>query len=316
MIYSFFIRFFVVLGVISSLLIENVEYKSALIILSIIYLLFFSIIAITSEGKRSIKFIFYGVDTLFLSFIIYVTGLTYLSTFVIPFFSEFTEGKEDYIFYGTFSIVPIGLSLYLSNFSDYIFIPLVISGLIAMYKLKKEYEERELYYKKLKSQMEELYKENLSFQEKFEENKAQMEIIPTLQETLQGELGFKEALYQLNDYLKSSGIAFIDFLEHKCIAVGNSECKKELLAYVKDEIQIIDSEEINEEIDAERVYSLVINDKRDMVFGILFILFNEKKTVNPKFLRVIKDYMDFYFSKEFKKQEEEKKEKEKKEKEA
>ncbi len=303
MIYSFFIRFFVVLGIISSLIIENVEYKSALIILSIIYLLFFSILSITSEKKKNMKFVFYGIDTIFLTFIIYITGLTYLSTFVIPFFSEFLEGKEEHIFFSIFSVIPVGIALYLSNFSDYIFLPLIIAGLTAIFKVKKEFNEKEWYFKKLKTQMENLYMENLSLQEKIHENQAHMEVIPTLQALLKEELNLKETLYQLNEIFRTKGMAFIDFMNHKCISIGDGECKKEALAYIKDEIQIIDAKEILEMFKAKKIYSVVINDKESIVFGILLLIFEEDKTVEPRLLRIIKDYLDFYFASKAEKKE-------------
>ncbi len=296
MIYSFFIRFFVVLGVISSLIIENVEYKSALIILSIIYLLLFSIIVITTEGKKNLRYIFYGIDIVFISFLIYLTGLTYLSTFVIPFFSEFLEDRGDYIYYGALSLVPIGLSLYLSNFSDYIFIPLILSGITGIYKVKKEFESKEWYYKKLKSQMDKLYKENLKLQEEILENQISIELVPVLQSILKQEINFKEGLYEINEFFKGKGIFFIDFINHRCISVGDAECKKEALAFVKDEMQILDNEEAQEILGSHLAYSVVINNKDDLVFGILFILFDDDIKLKDRFLYLIKDYLDFYFS--------------------
>jgi hypothetical protein len=297
MIYSFFIRFFVVLGIISSLIIENVEYKSALIILSIIYLLFFSILVITSEGKRNLKFIFYAVDIAFLSFMIYITGLTYLSNFVIPFFSEFTEGKDEYTYYGILSVIPIGLSLYLSNFSDYIFLPLILSGLTAIYKVKREFEEKEWHFKKIKSQMDKLYRENLKLQEEILENQVSIELLPVMQSIIKQELSLKEGLFELNEYFRAKGIALIDFVNHKCISVGDAECKKESLAFIKDEIQVLTSKETVEALNCKKAYSIVISNKEDLVYGILFILFDDDIQINENLLRVIKDYLDFYFSK-------------------
>ncbi len=297
MIYSFFIRFFVVLGIIASLIIENVEYKSALIILSIIYLLFFSILAITSEGKKNLKYVFYAVDVAFLSFIIYITGLTYLSNFVIPFFSEFLDGKEEFSYYGFLSAVPVGLALYLSNFSDYIFLPLIFSGITAIYKVKREFEEKEWNLKKIKSQMDNLYKENLKLQEEILENQISMQLLPTMQSIIKKELSFKEGLYQLNEFFRAKGIAFIDFVNHRCIAVGDAECKKEVLAFVKDEIQVLENKEITELLNCYKVYSVVISNKDDLVFGILFILFDDDVLISENLLNIIKDYLDFYFSK-------------------
>ncbi len=299
MIYSFLIRFFVVLGVIASLLIENVEYKSALIILSIIYLLFFAILAITSERKKSLKYIYYAIDVAFLTFIVYVTGLTYLSNFVIPFFSEFVENKEEYVYYGILSLIPVGEALFISNFSDYIFIPLILSGLVAIYKVKRDYEEKEWFYKKLKSQMEKIYKENLKLQEEILENQEMINILPSLQKVLKGELSFKEALFELNEYFKAKGIFFIDFIHHKCIAIGDTDCHKEALAFVKDEIQLHSSDELKEILQSQNVYSIVINNKDDIVYGILFILFEDKVQIPDRILNIVKDYFDFYFTRYF-----------------
>ena len=299
MIYSFLIRFFVVLGVIASLLIENVEYKSALIILSIIYLLFFAILVITSEGKKSLKYIYYAIDIAFLTFIIYVTGLTYLSNFVIPFFSEFIEGKEEYTYYGILSLIPVGSALFISNFSDYIFIPLILSGITAIYKVKRFYEEKEWFYKKLKSQMEKLYEENLKLQEEILENQEQMNILPTLQKILKEEISFREGLFEINEYFKAKGMFFIDFVNHKCIAIGDTDCYKEALAFVKDEIQLHYSKEIQELLNSKYIYSIVFNNKDDIVYGILFILFDNQVDIPEKILNIVKDYFDFYFTRFF-----------------
>ncbi len=299
MIYSFIIRAFVVLGVIASLIIENVEYKSALIILSIIYLLLFAIFVITGEGKKNLKYIFYVIDVIFLTFIIYITGLTYLSNFVIPFFAEFIEDKNEYIYYGILSLIPVGLSLFISNFSDYIFIPLILSGLTAIYKVKREFEEKEWYYRKLKSQMEKLYKENINMQEEILQNQEVINLVPALQRMLREDISLKETLYELNEYFKSKGIFFIDFLNHRCISVGNAECHKEALAFVKDEIQVLNSKEIVEILNCQKAYSIVINNKDDLVFGLLFILFDESVKIPEKIIYIIKDYFDFYFTRHF-----------------
>ena len=299
MIYSFLIRLFVVLGIIASLLIENVEYKSALIILSIIYLLFFSILSITSEKKKNLKYIYYAIDVAFLTFIVYVTGLTYLSNFVIPFFSEFIESKEEHFYYGLLSIIPVGTALFISNFSDYIFIPLILSGIAAIYKVKREYEEKEWFYKKLKSQMEKIYKENLKLQEEILENQEILNIIPTLQKLLKEEISLKETLFELNEYFKAKGMFFIDFINHKCIAIGDTDCYKEALAFVKDEVQLHNSKELQELLNSQNIYSIVFNNKDDVVYGILFILFEEKTEIPNKILNIVKDYFDFYFTRYF-----------------
>ncbi|NPA53300.1 MAG: hypothetical protein GXO21_01380, partial [Aquificae bacterium] len=211
--------------------------------------------------------------------------------------SEFLEGKDEYIYYGVLSLIPVSISLYLSNFSDYIFLPLIFSGITAIYKVKREFEEKEWYFKKIKSQMDKLYKENLRLQEEILENQLSLVLLPIMQSIIKEEITFKEGLFELNEYFGAKGISFIDFVNHKCIIVGDAECKKETLAFIKDEIQVLTSKEIVDILKCKKAYSIVISNKDDLIYGILFILFDENINISDRLLRLIKDYLDFYFSK-------------------
>jgi len=164
-IYQIIVRVLISGGVLLSLYTGSFDYATALAILSIIY--FFSYI-ILPKSKNS-RYLFLIIDVIFISIAIYLTGNAYLSLFVIPLFSEFVRDIKEIGYFFLLASSPLMISLYVSNFSELTIIPILLAGLAGVYGIYKTFVDRDNYYKQLKTEMENLYIKNISFQEKIEQ---------------------------------------------------------------------------------------------------------------------------------------------------
>lgn len=291
-IYHILVRLFITTGVTAALYIGNIEYKTALTILSVVYL-FLHILINFPEEKDISKYISLTVDVSFLTFMIYMTALPYLAVFILPVFSDFLYNKKDILLYTLLGTIPVGTSLYISNFSEFLFIPLILGGMAGMIKLRQIFIQKERYFRQQKDEMENLYLKNIAYEEKLDQYARLFSVIESLQKLKDGKLFFQGWLYELDEILSADGVAFFDFNERKCISTSGIKCEKEILKYVTDPIQEFKESPVNELLGSEYVVTLLI-ENNETISGVLIIAYRFKIEKREEIYRIILDYLRCY----------------------
>ena len=287
--FSALIRLFIVIGIILAIYLSKLEYTIPLALLSVAYLILFFIIE--PEEKSLLKYIFLLIDITFLSSVIFLSGLPYLSVFIIPLFSDFMRTKKDLIIFTILSTVPIGLSIYMSNFKDLLFIPLILGGVVGFFKLEANYNKKEKRFKKLKKDMEEVYIQNIKFQDILEEQKKLISVLKLLKMLKNKELRFKEFLFRLKENLNADGIVYFDYINSRCISTDNSKCEKAVLKYITKDLQIFENSVVNEILKGGYIGSIVF-EQNGKFSGVLFIVYKIKPRDNSNIYETIRDYIN------------------------
>ncbi len=286
--YSVLVRVFIVLGIAIAIYFGNIDYGKPLILMSLVYLFLYFII-FDYEEKIWLKYIFLIIDMLFITLMIYLTGFPYLSVFIIPIISDFINDKKEIIFFSLASLIPIGMSLYMSNFTDFLFIPLILGGISGALKLKVLLNKKEKEIKRLKEDAEEIYIQNIKLQDKLEENKKILETIRLLKSLQKGEISLKQFIYILKEIIEADDIVFFDYINAKCISTDRNKCDKSVLKYINENPQVFTKGVINEKFDSEYVVSVVL-EKEENIIGVLFVVFKFKPKDNKLVYKLIIDY--------------------------
>ncbi|WP_457642327.1 hypothetical protein [Persephonella sp.] len=292
--YHILIRLFIVAGIIAALYVGNIEYKTALSILSVIYL-FLHILINFPEEKNISKYISFIIDISFLSFMIYMTGLPYLAVFILPVFVDFLSDKKDIFLYTIGTFIPTGISLYISNLSEFLFIPLILGGMAGMLKLRQTFKEKERYFREQKDAMENLYLKNIAYEEKIDQYNKILSVLKSLQILKDKELVFQGWLFELNEILSADGIIFFDFKDQKCMSTNDIPCEKEILKFITDNIQEFEESSVNEILKHNYVVSILIGDG-EKIYGVLVIAYKFKTEIEKDIYRLIIDYLKCYLS--------------------
>ncbi|RUM58783.1 MAG: hypothetical protein DSY53_04150 [Persephonella sp.] len=286
--YSILVRFFIVLGTILTVYFANIDYGNPLILASLAYLVLY-IIVIEAENRSWIKFLFLGIDMLFISTIIYFTGFHYLSVFIIPLIVDFIDSKKDIFMFSLFATIPIAISLYISNFTDILFIPLIFAGLAGFFKLKSLINKKEKELKKIREDIEEIYIQNIKYQDRLEENKKILSTLNLLNDLQEGKLNLKQFIFILKEILSADDIVFFDYIKSKCVSTDRNKCDKSILKYIKDNPQIFTKSLINEKFDAEYIVSVVLENKKGVI-GVIFFIYKLKPRDAKLVYKLISDY--------------------------
>ena len=286
--YSVLVRFFIVLGTILTVYFANIDYGNPLILASLAYLVLY-IIVVEAENRSWIKFLFLGIDMIFISMIIYFTGFHYLSVFIIPLIADFIDSKKDIFIFSLFAIIPITVSLYISNFTDILFIPLIFAGLAGFFKLKGLIDKKEKELKKIREEIEEIYIQNIKYQDKLEENKKIIDTLNLLKDLQEGKLNLKQFIFILKEILSADDIVFFDYLKSKCVSTDRNKCDKSILKYISENPQIFTKSLINEKFDAEYIVSVVLENKKGII-GIIFFIYKLKPRDTKLVYKLISDY--------------------------
>ena len=290
--YSALVRVFIVLGIVIAIYFANIDYGIPLILMSLVYVFLYFII-FDYEEKNWLKYIFLIIDMLFITTMIYLTGFPYLSVFIIPIISDFIDNKKEIIFFLLTSLIPVGMSLYISNFTDFLFIPLILGGLAGTLKLKAVLNKKDREIKKLKEDAEEIYIQNIKLQDKLEETKKVLEILRLLKKLQNNDISLKQFIYILKDILEADDIVFFDYINAKCISTDRNKCDKSVLKYIKENPQIFTKDIVNEKFDSEYVVSLIL-EKDEHIIGVLFIVFKFKPKDSKLFYQLIIDYFKIF----------------------
>lgn len=287
-IYSTVVRFFVALSVIVSLYTGDLEYSTALTILSLIYISGYLLI----PKNKNTKYLYFVIDVVFISLAVYLTGYTYLSVLIIPLFSEFVKESKDIIYFLTVSFIPVFTALYTANFSEFSFIPLIIGGLIGIYGLNQTFIQKEKYFNDLKNDMENLYIKNISYQEKISQQDKILSVYNSLKKMRKNRFPLKIWIYDINEILGSDGTMFFDLKNNRCYSTEKIQCNKEILNFIDRPFIEFKNHQVNKILNAPYVYTLTIENNKDLT-GIVVIV-SKLKDINKDQLEMISDHLILY----------------------
>ena len=287
-IYSTVVRIFIALSVIVSLYTGDLEYSTALTILSLIYIAGYLLI----PKNKNTKYLYFLIDVIFISFAVYLTGYTYLSVLIIPLFSEFVKENKDIVYFLAFSTVPVFTALYTANFSEFSFIPLIAGGLIGIYGLNKTFIQKEKYFNDLKSDMENLYIKNISYQEKINQQEKILSVYNSLKKMRENRFPLKIWIYDINEILGSDGIMFFDIKNNRCYATEKIQCNKDILKFIDRPFLEFKNHEVNKILNAPYVYAVTIENAKDVSGIVVFI--SKLKDIDKDLLELIRDQLVLY----------------------
>ena len=287
-IYSTIVRFFIALSVIVSLYTGDLEYNTALTILSLIYIAGYLLI----PKNKNTKYLYFLIDAVFISFAIYLTGYTYLSVLIIPLFSEFVKENRDIIYFLTFSFIPVFTALYTANFSEFSFVPLILGGLVGIYGLNKTFIQKEKYFNDLKNDMENLYIKNISYQEKINQQEKILSVYNSLKKMRKNRFPLKIWIYDINEILGSDGIMFFDLKNNRCYSTEKIQCNKEILKFIDRPFIEFKNHEVNKILNAPYVYAITIENNKDVVGIVVFV--SKLKDIDKDNLELIRDHLVLY----------------------
>jgi len=287
-IFSTTVRIFIALSVILSLYTGDLEYSTALTILSLIYIAGYLLIPKT----KNTKYMYLLIDTIFISFAIYLTGYTYLSVLIIPLFPEFVKENRDIMYFLAVSSIPVFTALYTANFSEFSFIPLIAGGLIGIYGLNQTFIQKEKYFNDLKNDMENLYIKNISYQEKINQQEKILSVYNSLKKMRKNKFPLKMWIYDINEILGSDGIMFFDLKNNKCYATEKVQCNKDILKFIDKSFLEFKNHEVNKILSAPYVYAVTIEDKKDVSGIVVFV--SKLKDIDKDLLELIKDQLVLY----------------------
>jgi len=288
-VFQLLVRVFIAVAVITSLFAGDIEYSTALVLLSGIYILAFLLTPKNSTGKYLVLL----MDIVFLSIAIYLTGYTSLSILVVPLFAEFVKDIKDIGYFSLLSVVPIAISLYVSGFNDYIFLPIILAGVMGIAGLYKTFADREDYFRQLKNEMENLYIKNISFQEIIDLQGKFNRLYSSLKEMREKKHPIKIWIYDINEKLGTDGIVFFDLQHNRCYSTGKTTCRKELLEYIDEPFMVFKNHPVNSMFDAPYVYVITVED-RDKVYGV-FAFVSKLKEIDPQLIKMVSEQLLLYF---------------------
>ncbi len=287
-IYSTIVRFFVALSVIVSLYTGDLEYSTALTILSLIYISGYLLI----PKNENTKYLYFLIDAVFISFAVYLTGYTYLSVLIIPLFSEFVKENKDIIYFLSVSFIPVFTALYTANFSEFSFIPLIAGGVVGIYGLNKTFIQKEKYFNDLKNDMENLYIKNISYQEKINQQEKILSVYNSLKKMREKKFPLKIWIYDINEILGSDGIMFFDLKNNRCYATEKIQCNKDILKFIDRPFLEFKNHEVNKILNAPYVYAVTIENNKDITGIVVFV--SKLKDIDRDILELIRDQLVLY----------------------
>jgi len=291
--YSILARFFIIIGIIWAIHILNIEYSQFLILLSLAYFVGF-LILVPSEEKKIIKYLLLILDIAYITAIIYLTGLPYVAVFILPLLTDFMDDTKDIVIFSVLSAIPVGLSLYLTNFTDLLFIPLILGGAVGFFKLKALLMAKEKYFNNLKLDFEDIYIKNLKLQDSLEKKKEFFNFLKLLKRFRNKEIKFRDFLVNLKEYFKADNIMFFHHLSGKCIKIKNSDCNPKVFEYITENPQLFSNSVVNELLNSDYVLTLVIEYKGKPI-GTLIFLFKNRPNINDKYIEALLDNFRLFY---------------------
>lgn len=287
-IYSSILRVFIAISVVLSVYTGDIEYSTALTILAGVYIFAYFLIPKNQSSKR----FFFIFDIFFISTAIYLTGYTYLSLLIIPIFTEFVKDSREIIYFSILSLIPVFVSLYVSNFTEFSFIPIIFAGTAGIFGLYKSFSDRENYFRELKNEMENLYIKNISYQEMINQQNKILKVYSSLKEMREKNFPLKIWIYDINEVLEADGLMFFDLKNNKCYSTEKINCDKEILKYIDKPVLFFKNHELNKKLNAPYVVAVTIEDKTD-VYGVVIIV-SKLKDIDMETVKVLKDNLVLY----------------------
>ncbi|SNZ11053.1 hypothetical protein SAMN06265182_1994 [Persephonella hydrogeniphila] len=289
-IYSSILRIFIAISVILSVYTGDIEYSTALSVLSGVYIFAYFLIPKNPSSKR----LFFIFDIFFISISIYLTGYTYLSLLIIPIFAEFVKDTKEIVYFSTLSLIPVFTSLYISNFTELSFIPIIFAGTTGILGLYRTFSDRENYFRELKNEMENLYIKNISYQEMINQQSKILKVYSSLKQMREKKFPLKIWIYDINETLGTDGIMFFDIKNNRCYSTEKINCDKSILNYIDKPVIFFKNHEVNKKLNAPHVVAITVEDKTD-VYGIVIIV-SKLKEIDKETVEIIRDNLVLYIN--------------------
>ncbi|WP_457624138.1 hypothetical protein [Persephonella sp.] len=287
--YQVLVRIFIALSVIISLFSGDIEYSTALTILSVLYIFAF----LLTPNNTGSKYIFLIVDIFFITLAVYLTGYTYLALLVIPLFSEFVMDTRESIYFLILSVIPVMVALYVSNFSEFMFIPVIAAGFAGIAGLYRTFYDRERYFRQLKNEMENLYIKNISFQEFIDREGRYRDIYTSLKEMRKNKHPVKIWIYDINEKLGTDGIIYFDIKNRRCYSTGKAKCTKEILQFIDAPVVEFEDHEVNRLLDADHVTAVTVEDNQQ-IYGV-FVFISRLREIDREAIEIVREQLLLYF---------------------
>ncbi len=259
-----------VLIVITSLIIvlyEHIDYKIPFLILNLFYISSVFLIISFYKGKL-FKVLMFFIDVIFISIFSYLTSYPEISLFIFPLAVNFLENKKDIILFSVLSLVPLSLGLYISGFSEIIFIPIYIAFILSFLNFYKKLSIEKKVINEIKKDMESIYTENLKLQEYLYEYQAYKNIINLINDLEDRNISLEGFLSAIYNETNTKGIVFYDFERRKCIAIGELDCKKDIPKYLTTGFNVLEETKVNKEFLTKYIISCSIENKNH-IYGFL-----------------------------------------------
>ncbi len=294
MILEFLIRVLIAVTVLYFIFYENFDYKIPFLSLVIFYVSLFFLLSTFFKSSRNIRYTLLFIDTVFISIFVYLSSYPEIGLFILPLALNFTESKKAIFIASVMAVVPIFISVYISSLSEIAFLPLYIAFVASVVGIYRKIRNEKRFLDKIKSDMEDLYEENINLRDIIEKQKIYINLLHVSNQLLEKKLSLNSYLAVIFEYTTSKGVLFYDFNQKKCIAIGEVECKKDVPKYIVPGFNILENTKVNELLDTPFIVAVSIETNRHTNGFLLFCyeVFDEKET---KLIKVINSYLKAYF---------------------
>jgi hypothetical protein len=220
--------------------------------------------------------------------------MPYIAVFILPLLTDFIEDTRDLIVFSILSAIPVGLSLYLTNFSDLLFIPLILGGAVGFFKLKAIMLAKEKYFNDLKLDFEDIYIKNLKLQDSLERKREFLNFLNLLRRFRKKEIKFKDFLINLKEYLKADNILFFHHVSGKCVKIKDIPCDTKIFEYITENPQLFSNSPVNKMLNSDYVLTLVIEYKNKPMGTFLF-LYRNRPNINDRYIETLLDNFKLFY---------------------
>jgi len=177
MILEFLIRVLIAVTVLYFIFYENFDYKIPFLSLVIFYVSLFFLLSTFFKSNRNIRYILLFIDTVFISIFVYLSSYPEIGLFILPLALNFTESKKDIFIASIMAVVPIFISVYISSLSEIAFLPLYIAFVASVVGIYRKIKNEKRFLDKIKSDMEDLYEENINLRNIIEKEKIYINLL-------------------------------------------------------------------------------------------------------------------------------------------
>ncbi|NPA52049.1 MAG: hypothetical protein GXO22_04070 [Aquificae bacterium] len=269
MVFDIGIRILIVLTTLLLIFYEQLDYKIPFLVLTLFYIS--SIFVLLSFSReKPLKFLIFLVDIIFISTFSYLTSYPEIALFIFPLAINFLENKKNIIQFSIFALIPVLVGIYISGFSEIAFITIYLAFIISFIGFYSKLNKEKQTIDKIKSNMENLYVQNLELQDEITKYKHLQDIYDLTIKLNERKISLQAYLTAVYELTNTKGIVFYDFLGKKCISIGNLECKKDIPKYLTTGFNVLQDTKVNKELLTKYIISFSVENKNN-IHGFLLL---------------------------------------------